>query len=262
MAEDGKAGTRLKLGVGEFRFDSQLNFKRQVMKRNVLFCIFLTLAGSMIAAETGPKDDVADAAKKLADAGNYAWKTTVEFGNFTGETQGKADKEGLISLSMSFGDNTTEAFLKNGKGAVKSPDQDWQSLTELENASDQGPRRFLLRRLQTFKAPAVELKDLAEKTKELKKDGDVYSGALSDAGAKELLSFGRRGGNASEPKNAKGSVKIWMKSGMISKYVVNVQGQVSFNGEERDVDRTSTTEIKDVGATRVEAPEPAKKKLT
>ena len=229
------------------------------MKRNVLVCVVLTLAGSMIAAESGPKDEVADAAKKLADAGNYAWKTTVEFGNFTGETQGKADKEGLVSLSMSFGDNTTEAFLKNGKIAVKA-DADWQSMAELEAASDQGPRRFLLRRLQTFKAPAEELKDLADKTKELKKEGDVYSGALTDAGAKELLSFGRRGGN--EPKNAKGSLKIWIKSGTVSKYVVNVQGQVSFNGEERDVDRTSTTEIKDVGATKVEVPEPAKKKLT
>ena len=92
------------------------------MKRNVLVCIVLTLAGSMIAAESGPKDDVAEAAKKLADAGNYAWKTTVEFGNFTGETEGKTDKEGMVSLSMSFGDNTTEAFLKNGKGAVKAAD--------------------------------------------------------------------------------------------------------------------------------------------
>ena len=230
------------------------------MKRNVLFCVVLMLAGSMIAAESGPKDEVADAAKKLADAGNYAWKTTVEFGNFTGETQGKTDKEGLVSLSMSFGDNTTEAFLKNGKAAVKAPDADWQSMAELEAATDQGPRRFLLRRLQTFKAPAVELKDLADKTKELNKDGDVYSGPLTEAGAKELLSYGRRGGN--EPKNAKGSVKIWIKSGTVSKYVVNVKGQATFNGEERDVDRTSTTEIKEVGTTKLEVPEPAKKKLT
>ena len=149
------------------------------------------------------------ATKKLADAGNYSWKTTIEFGNFTGTTDGKTDKQGLVSLSMSFGDNTTEAILKSGKGAVKTQDQDWQSLAELEAATEQGPQRFLLRRLQTFKAPSAELTDLTEKTKELKKEGDVYSGDLTEAGAKELLSFRRPGGNAPGSKNAKG----WSKSG-------------------------------------------------
>ena len=231
------------------------------MKRAVSFGVILTLAGSLIAAESGPKDEVSAATKKLADAGNYSWKTTIEFGNFTGTTDGKTDKQGLVSLSMSFGDNTTEAILKSGKGAVKTQDQDWQSLAELEAATEQGPQRFLLRRLQTFKAPSAELADLTEKTKELKKEGDVYSGDLTEAGAKELLSFRRPGGNAPGPKNAKGSVKIWMKSGAIAKFVVNVQGTVNFNGEDRDVDRTTTTEIKDVGATKIEVPEPAKKKL-
>ncbi len=229
------------------------------MKRSVLVGSFLSLAVSLMAADTSPKDEVTSAAKQLGEANNYSWKSTTEFGNFTGTTQGKTDKEGLVFLSMEFGDNTTEAYLKGGKGAVKSADHDWQSLTELEASTDQGPGRFLLRRLQTFKAPAAEIADLAGKTKELKKEGDVYSGDLSDAGAKELLTF-RRGGN--EPKNAKGSLKVWLKSGAISKYVVNVSGTVNFNGEDRDVDRTTTTEIKDVGTTKLETPEPAKKKLS
>lgn len=231
------------------------------MKRNALMATLLMLAVSLTAAESGPKDEVANAAKKLGDANNYSWKSTVEFGNFTGTTDGKADKEGLVSLSMTFGDNTTDAFLKDGKGAVKAQDRDWQSLTELEAATDQGPQRFLLRRLQNFKTPSMEVADLAGKTKELKKDGEVYLGDLTEAGAKELLSFGRRGGNAPEPKNAKGSVKIWIKSGAITKFVVNLSGSINFNGEDRDVDRTTTTEIKDVGATKLEVPEPAKKKL-
>lgn len=232
------------------------------MKRGISLGILLTLAGSLGAADSGPKDEVADAAKKLGEGGNYSWKSTVEFGNFNGTTEGKTDKEGLVSLSMSFGDNTTEAVLKSGKGAVKTSDSGWQSFAELEASTEQGPQRFLLRRLQSFKAPASELADLATKTKELKKEGDVYSSDLTDAGAKELLSFGRRGGNASEPKNAKGSIKVWMKAGAIAKYVVNVQGTVSFNGEDRDVDRTTTTEIKEVGTTKLEVPEPAKKKLS
>jgi hypothetical protein len=235
------------------------------MKRNLCLVVLVWAATSVLGAESSPKDEISDAAKKLGDAGNYAWKTVIEFGNFTGTTEGKTDKEGLIGLSMSFGDSTTEAFLKGGgKGAVKTQDQDWQSLSELEAASgtEPGPQRFLVRRLQALKTPSTEVSDLAGKTKELKKDGQVYSADLTEAGAKELLSFGRRGGNAAEPKNAKGSVKIWLKDGALWKYVVNVQGTVNFNGEDRDVDRTSTTEIKDVGATKLEVPESAKKKLS
>ena len=234
------------------------------MKRNLCLVVLVSLATSLLAADSNPKDEISDAAKKLADATNYAWKTVVEFGNFNGTTEGKTDKDGLVGLSMSFGDNNTDAFLKGGKGAVKTSDQDWQSLSELEAASgnEPGPRRFLVRRLQALKTPSAEVSDLTSKTRELKKDGQVYSADLTEAGAKELLSFGRRGGNAPEPKNAKGSVKIWLKDGALSKYVVNVQGTVNFNGEDRDVDRTTTTEIKDVGATKLEVPEPAKKKLS
>jgi hypothetical protein len=71
--------------------------------------------------------------------------------------------------------------------------------------------------------------DLAGKTKEMKRDGDAYSAELTEAGAKELLSFGGRpGSNAAEPKNAKGSVKFWLKDGTLSKYNVNVQGTINF----------------------------------
>jgi hypothetical protein len=234
------------------------------MKRNLCLAILLAAATSLLGAESNPKDEISDAAKKLTEADNYSWKSTIEFGNFTGTTDGKTDKDGLVFLSMTFGDNTTEAFLKSGKGAVKTQDQDWQSLAEIEAAAgtEPGPRRFLVRRLQAFKSPAEEVKDLAGKTKELKKEGDVYSGDLTEDGAKELLSLGRRGANASGPKNAKGSVKIWLKSGALSKFVLNVQGTVNFNGEDRDVDRTTTTEIKDLGTTKIELPEAAKKKLS
>ena len=104
--------------------------------------------------------------------------------------------------------------------------------------------------------------DLAGKTKELKKDGDAYASDLTDTGAKELLTFGRRrGGNAPEPKNAKGSVKFWVKDGLLSKYELKLQGTVTFNGEDRDMDRTTTVEIKDVGTTKVDVPDAAKQKL-
>ena len=150
--------------------------------------------------------------------------------------------------------------MKAGKAAVKPPDQEWQSLAELEN--DQGPIQFLVRRLQTFKAPADQGQDLVSKTKDIKKEGETYVGELTEAGAKEVLSFGRRRANAPEPKNAKGSVKLWIKDGILSKYELKLQGTVSFGGDEQDIEGTTKVEIKDVGQTKLELPNAAKKKLT
>jgi hypothetical protein len=231
------------------------------MKREILLCTISTLAMSLWAADPGPGTEVAGAAKKLEQAANYSWKTVVEFGNFTGTTEGKAAKDGGVWLSMSFGDNTTEALRQGDKWAVKRSDHEWQSLKELESES-QGPERFLVRRLQNFKTPTAEAGEIIEKLKEVKKDGETYSGELTEEGAKDLLSFGPRRANAPDPKDAKGSAKIWTKDGAMVKYELKLQGKITFNGEERDVDRTTTVEFKDVGSTKIEAPEAAKKKLS
>jgi len=118
--------------------------------------------------------------------------------------------------------------------------------------------------LQTYKLPAAEAEDLAGKAKELTKTTDGFSGDLTEAGAKEMLSRGPRrpGADAPATSNAKGTVKFWVKDGVLAKYELHVQGTVSVNGNDRDVDRTTTVEIKDVGTTKVEAPEDAKKKLS
>ena len=142
---------------------------------------------------------------------------------------------------------------------MKQPDQEWQSLAELEN--DQGPIQFLVRRLQTFKAPADQAQDLTSKTKDIKKEGGVYTGELTETGAKEVLTFGRRRAGAPEPKNAKGAVKFWTKDSMLSKYELKLQGTISFGGDEQDIEGTTTVEIKDVGKTKFEVQEGAKKKL-
>lgn len=236
-----------------------------MMKRTTVFGLITLAAATLFGAESGPKDEVTGAAAKLSQQSNYSWKTTTAFGNFNGTTEGKSQKDGLVCLSMTFGENTTEAFLKDGKGAVKTGDQDWRSLAELTSAAGSEPGRgqFMARRLQTFKAPAAEAADLVGKTKELKKEGEVCASDLTEAGAKDLLAFGgRRGGNAPEPKNAKGSVKFWVKDGLLAKYELKLEGTVNFGGEDRDVDRTTTVEIKDVGTTKVDVPEAAKKKLS
>ena len=230
------------------------------MKIKILLSIVALATAPLLAADSSPKDEITAAAKKVAQKDVYSWRTTNDFNGFVSTSDGKADKEGLIWMAVTFGDSTTEAFLKSGKGAIKQPDQDWQSLADLEN--DTGPIHFLVRRLQTFKAPADQAQDLASKAKELKKDGDVYSGDLTEAGAKELLSFGRRGSNEAGPKNAKGSVKLWTKDGQLTKYELKLSGTVKFGDDEQDLEGVATVEIKDAGKAKLEVPEAAKKKLS
>ncbi len=85
---------------------------------------------------------------------------------------------------------------------------------------------------------------------------------MTEDGAKTLLTF-RRGGNGDGPTvtNPKGSVTFWITDGKLSKYQYHVTGTVSFNGNDRDVDRTTTTEIKDVNTTKIDVSDDAKKKL-
>jgi hypothetical protein len=245
------------------------------MKRNILLGAVLMCATSLVAADAA--SDVKAAAKKLTEKGNYSWKSNVESaggggggggGNRGGgPTEGKTDA-GTIQLSMTRGENTTEAFVKGDKGAIKTQ-EGWQSLSEAAEAAGGGGGgggrggAFLARSLQGYKAPAAQAEELAGKATGLKKDGDAYAGELPAEAVKGLLSFGRRaGGDAPEVSGAKGNVKFWLKDGALSKYQFNVKGTMSFNGNDREIDRTTTVEIKDVGTTKLTVPDEAKKKLS
>lgn len=242
------------------------------MLRRILVGAVGILASSAMVAYAGPKEEVQEAAKKLADAESYSWHTEIEAGgNFRpGPTEGKMQKDGLMMMSMSFGDNETEVYKKGDKVAVKGQDG-WKSLEELNQGGDgqPGPGRFIGRMIQGFESPAKMAGDLAGKVKELKMDDGVYSGDLTEEGAKELLAFrrgGRRGGNGGngngpEISNAKGNAKFWVKDGVLTKVVYQVEGTMSFNGNDRDVDRTTTTEFKDVGSTKIEVPAEAQEKM-
>ena len=76
-------------------------------------------AGSLLAADSSTKQDVTSAAKKLAQQDNYSWKSTMDFGNFASSTEGKAEKDGLVALAITSGENTREAILKGDKGALR-----------------------------------------------------------------------------------------------------------------------------------------------
>lgn len=239
------------------------------MKRIVLLSIGVLLAWPAIAAETNPKTEVADAAKKLAAQPNYSWKTTVtvpETAMFRpGPSEGKTEKDGLSWMSITtFDENKMEFYIKGDKAAVKNPDGVWQSKAEATEGADEfGPAMFVAGLLDNFKTPAVQAEELVGKTKSLEKSGEVYSGELTEEGAKGLLVWRpRAGGWTPEVKGAKGTVKFWVKDGMLTKFVYSLEGKIVFGDDERDISRTTTVEIKDVGTTKIDLPEEAKKKMS
>ena len=231
------------------------------MKKIILFGAMTLLVAasrqSAGAADSSPKDDITNAAKKLGDKPNYSWRMTVvvpDDAQFKpGPTEGKTEKNGFTHITMSFGDNTTQAVLKGDKAAVTNQDGEWQSVADLESGEGRG--RFLGRMVRNIKTPAAQAAELAAAVKDLKKDGDVYSGDLTPEGAKAQFRI-------AAATDAKGSVKFWLKDGALSKYEFKLKGTVEFNGNEVDVDRTTTVEIKDVGTTKVNVPEAATKKLS
>lgn len=223
------------------------------------------LFAASLCTVAAPKDDVISAAKKLGDQANYSWKLTTvvpEGSQFRpGPTIGKTEKDGYTRVEWTFGDNTTEALIKGEKGAITNQDGEWESVADAEQAEGFG--RFRAAMVRNHKTPAVQAAELAAGTKELTKEGDVYSGELTEETVKTLLAFGgRRGGNAPSTRDAKGSVKFWIKDGVLAKYEYKAKGKVTFGDNERDVDRTTTVEINDVGSTKVVVPDSAKKKVS
>ena len=238
------------------------------MKKNLSFSHAFALAGllgagSLFAADTNPKDDVTAAATALGNESSYSWRTTVDAGANArfrpGPTEGKTEKDGYTTVSFTFNDNTTQVVMHGTNAAVKTPDNDWQTTAEM--LQDNGPGAFMARMVQGYKAPAGDVARLVGETTDLKAGDKGITGDLTEDGAKSMLTF-RRGGNGGPTvTNPKGSVTFWLTDGKLVKYQTHVTGTVSFNGNDRDVDRTSTTEIKDVGTTKVEVSDEAKKKL-
>ncbi len=230
------------------------------MLRKVLILSVVALFSGVAVAAEG-KDEVASAAKKLG-AGSYSWKQTSEApggqgARGGGTTEGKVAKDGLVMVTTTRGNNTTEVLIKAKKAAVKTADG-WQSAEDA--AQGQGGGRFVARMAQNFKAPADQAAELAAQTKSLALADGVYSGDLTEEGAKALMAFGGRGGaNAPQIAGAKGTAKFWVKEGVLEKYQYQVQGKMTFNDQEREINRTTTVQISNIGSTNVDAPEEAKK---
>jgi hypothetical protein len=94
-------------------------------------------------------------------------------------------------------------------------------------------------------------------------DGGIVTGRLSDTAARLLLL--PPGQDNVAPEQAAGNFKFWISDGMLTRYEVQIAGIVSVDaGGSRRLVKTSqtvTTEIKDVGTTKLNVPVEVKAKL-
>ena len=169
-----------------------------------------------------------------------------------------------------------------------------------DDAGGFSPELFVLLRIQNFMTPADQAKEIIAKFQNVKKAPDgSYTADMAEETVKTLLSFRRpaaAAGAASAPASApaagggnrggfggggggagagggggipdvkvtdaKGDVKFWVKDGAVNKMAVHTTGTMAFGDfEPREVDQTATTEIKELGTTKVEVPADVKAKL-
>jgi hypothetical protein len=217
------------------------------------------LAASMAVAQTNTAEQLKSAIAKLKAETNYTWTVKVELptmGFTPGPMDGKTEKDGYTLVSQEFNGNTMQAAYKGKKIAINM-EGTWQAF----NPEEPGLGWWIAR----TKTGADEADDLVSKAKELKPgEGGMLSGDATEAGAKELLTFGPRGGDGPPPpKNAKASMKFWIKDGALTKYESHLTGSVAFAADQdaQEMEIIRTVEIKDVGKTKVEVPADAKKQL-
>ena len=236
------------------------------MKRLFLIGLFSTVTPLLFAADSGSKSKVSDAAKQLGEKPNYGWTSTSKEADGStgrlGPIEGKTNKEGLTYLSFTVSEFPVEVYIKGEKGTAKVL-EGWQSFEDISQTG--GTAAAVVKYLRSSRTPAAESVMLAEKATDLKEAEGVLAGELKEEAVKELLLRAARRREGQEPpkvSNPKGSIKYWIKDGVLAKYEFNVQGKVTSGERETEVNRTTTVEIKDAGSTKLELPDEAKEKLT
>ncbi len=226
---------------------------------SALLCLALS---AFHAAAADSAATVAAAIKKLGGESGYAWTYTPKTVGSESAARnqpplaGKTEKDGYTLIRGEMGDVTVDIGIKGDKMAVNY-NGDWLSTVEI------GENNRTVQRLRALKRPTDEAELLLAKSTALKADADgAFTSELDGTWSKEMFALlGRR---AADAPTASGNVRFWLKDGRLAKYEFVIRGKITTgeNKEERDVSRTTTVEIKDVGMTKVGLPEDAKKKLS
>jgi hypothetical protein len=116
---------------------------------------------------------------------------------------------------------------------------------------------------KTLSRPHEEIGIIVAGYTDLKMDGEVLSGPLTETAAKLLLVHA--GQEQITPLQASGTFRIWVRNGILEKFETRLEGKLSVETSsgrrEVTVHQTATTTLSDMGKTKVEVPDDAKKRL-
>ncbi|HUB26562.1 MAG TPA: serpin family protein [Tepidisphaeraceae bacterium] len=254
------------------------------MCRRLVFGIGMVLTIGAITASASPKEVVAAAIQKLADSGDYAWRTVdaddaappdADFEtvvpafsqNPQTQLEGKLQPDGLVAVRVQNGDWIVNCFLENGRMAVQG-ERGWTSEYQLLHGQVFMPgAEEAIAHAEFLLPPAVELRELLKRIPDLRRDGDAFVGNLPEKAAIEMLEGLKRGQNDGQEwrlAQASASVKFWVTDGALSKYQVHWTFDpyiciLAFGSAGPDF--VYTTTIASVGKTTVRLPPTARQLL-
>jgi putative heme-binding domain-containing protein len=235
------------------------------------------------AAPADAKASLSAAIQALGEASSYRWTTTVTAGEMGplggggGVTTGQFEKGGYTHVAMPSGAGPIEFARRDGKLAVMV-EGSWQTL---ERASARGgrspqgfgmPAGFDASAVTDFKLPSARAAELIAKGSEFRGTGATVSVSLTPRVAAELLEaegpaiFRRRRAGSSRGSGTfdaplvdpRGALSFRVENGRLSEFTVTLSGLRRVMGNEIKLDRTSTTKITDLGATKVDVQEDAR----
>ncbi len=257
------------------------------MKHCVISCLTAAIFASL--AHGTPVDDAIVAAMKLADQPNYSWTANVVRDARSYTVEGKTIVGGftqvIVPASVAMpanpemrgrvgrgsSDSNVAAIFKGSETHVVETAEGWMTPLELASLppaprSGSGRRRGLVNDLPLSFAISLPHEDIGiiiGGGTDLKVEGGIVSGRLSDTGAKLLLL--PPGQENVAPVAASGTFKLWINEGMLARYEVQLTGIVAVTaGQNRRAVKTTqtiTTELKDIGSTKLAVPPEAKAKL-
>jgi hypothetical protein len=109
--------------------------------------------------------------------------------------------------------------------------------------------------------PHEELAIIVANYTDLHSDGSIASGALTEIGVDLLLV--PPGSTDTPPEDAKGTFRLWISDGMVTKYEVKISAKTAPGGRtvSGGFSETITVEFKNVGSTTFDVPDAAKHRL-
>lgn len=217
------------------------------------------LAANSRADEVQPPVDEASTKKltmaieQLDQQTSYRWTTEsvvpedVRFRS--GPDAGVKLRGGVTHVTRYFGPRSMQVVIEDDKAAVTSRDGRWETVS----LSDQGygSGSFAASIVWDTQTPVAEANELVSALTSLDKDGDVLIGTLTADAAVAHLAM-RRGNDS--VRDAMGTVRFSINDGLLTNYVLRVEGTLVDDDQPRKTWRQITMEVKDVGTAKLELP--------